>query len=118
MKKIAIIRCLDSSLRCTGSGCMSAWNQRDKAFSRYAGQDISLEAFLNCNGCDCDPAQDEAMIRKLDRLKKMGVEVVHTGGCTIKDKEHNHYCPNMEKIVAMLHDRGIQTVPGTHKVRD
>lgn len=115
MKKIAILRCLDVSQRCTGSGCLKAWNNKDKAFALYADEDVTLAAFLNCNGCDNDPATDEGMLKKLDRLKAMGVEIVHTSGCTMKDRENQAYCANIEKIVGMLHERGIQTVHGTHK---
>ncbi len=115
MKKIAILRCLETSLSCTGSGCMKAWNNKDKAFARYAQEDVTLAAFLNCNGCDRDPDTDEGMGKKLDRLQKMGVEIVHTSGCTVKDRENQAYCANVEKIVHMLQERGIQVVPGTHK---
>lgn len=115
MKKIAILRCLNKSYSCTGSGCMRAWNERTKAFAPYAGEDAVLATMLNCNGCDRDPSTDEAMVKKLDRLQKMGVEIVHTSGCTVKDPADPVYCENVEKIVSMLHDRGIQTVHGTHK---
>lgn len=115
MKKIAILRCLETSLSCTGSGCMKAWNNKDKAFARYAEEDVMLASFLNCNGCDRDPVTDEGMLKKLDRLQKMGVEIVHISGCAMKDRENQRYCANMTKIVDMLHERGIQTVHGTHK---
>lgn len=115
MKKIAILRCMEVSQRCTGSGCLKAWNNRDKAFAPYADEDVTLAAFLNCNGCEKNPAEDEGMLKKLDRLKAMGVEIVHTSGCTMKDRENQKRCSNVEKIVDMLHERGIQTVHGTHK---
>lgn len=115
MKKIAILRCLETSQTCTGSGCLKAWNEKAKAFSCYAEEDVSLAAFLNCNGCEKDPAEDEGMLKKLNRLKAMGVEIVHTSGCTLKDRENQAYCANIEKIVSILHERGIQTVHGTHK---
>lgn len=115
MKKIAILRCLKISYSCTGSGCMKAWNEWEKAFALYVDEDAVLAAMLHCNGCDCDPATDEAMHKKLDRLQKMGVEIVHTSGCTVKSRDNPVYCENVEKIVSMLHDRGIQTVHGTHK---
>ena len=34
---------------------------------------------------------------------------------TSDDKENQKRCPHVEKIVEMLHERGIQTVHGTHK---
>lgn len=114
MKKLAILRCLNTSLSCTGSGCLKAFHNKEKAFACYE-EDVVLTAFLNCNGCESDPAQDEGMLKKLDRLQSMGVEIVHTSGCTIKDREHQTYCPNIEKIAEMLRERGIRTVHGTHK---
>lgn len=115
MKKIAILRCLNTSKSCTGSGCLKAWNEKRKAFSCYAEEDVALAAFLNCNGCEMDPVEDEGMLKKLDRLQKMGVDTVHTSGCTMKDRENQRRCPNVEKIMEMLRIRGIQTVHGTHK---
>lgn len=32
MKKIAIIRCLDVSMRCAAMGCLRAFNEKDKHF--------------------------------------------------------------------------------------
>lgn len=115
MKKIAILRCLQTGFSCTGSGCLKAWNEKEKAFACYKEEDATLAAFLNCNGCDKDPAQDEDMLKKIDRLEKMGVAVVHTSGCTVKDRETGNRCPNIEKIVQMLQQRQIEVVRGTHK---
>ena len=115
MKKIAILRCLNTSQTCTGSGCLKALRDKTKAFSSYADEEVILSSFFLCNGCDKDPAEDEGMLKKLDRLQKMEIDVVHTAGCTMKDKENQKRCPNVEKIVEMLQERGIQTVHGTHK---
>lgn len=115
MKKIAILRCLETSKRCTGSGCLKAWNEKTKAFARYAGEEVCLAAFFNCNGCDRDPLTDGEMLRKLDRLQSMGVTAVHTAGCTVKDRETRRCCENIEKIAGLLRQRGIEIVPGTHK---
>ena len=70
MKKIAILRCMNVSNSCTGSGCLKAWNGRDRAFAGYAEED-QLISFFHCNGCDCDPATNEGMQKKLNRLQKM-----------------------------------------------
>lgn len=113
MKKIAIVRCLEVSYRCTGSGCLKAFHNRAKAFGCYGDEEVYLASFFSCNGCDRDPEEDEEMIKKLDRLQKMGVDTVHTSSCT--QKAGQGYCVNMEKIVNMLRDRGIKTIHGTHK---
>ena len=54
------------------------------------------------------------MIEKLDRLQKMGVDVVHTGVCTLSHQEKKSLCPRIKTIMEMLHERGIATVEGTH----
>ena len=115
MKKLAILRCLNTSMSCTGSGCLKALRDKSKAFVSYADEEVILSSFFLCNGCDKDPSTDEGMLKKLDRLQKMEIDVVHTAGCTMKDKETQKRCPNVEKIVEMLQERGIQTVHGTHR---
>ncbi len=114
MKKVAILRCMNVSYSCTGSGCLKAWREKSKAFADYDEED-ELVSFLHCNGCDCDPATDEGMQKKLNRLQKNGVDVVHTSGCTIRDKESGKRCPKIDQLVEMLQERGIKTVHGTHK---
>lgn len=115
MKKLAILRCMNISRSCTGSGCLRACREKSGAFARYEGEETELVSFLHCNGCESDPATDEGMKKKVERLQKFGVEVVHTSNCTVRDKENGVRCPNVEKIVALLRERGIQTVHGTHK---
>ena len=114
MKKVAILRCMNVSNSCTGSGCLKAWREKTKAFSCYE-EDTELVSFFHCNGCDCDPATDEGMQKKLNRLQKNGVEVVHTSSCTVRDKESGKRCAKIDQLAQLLEERGIQTVHGTHK---
>lgn len=115
MKRIAVLRCMTVSNSCTGSGCLRALREGTKAFARYEGEELELVAFLHCNGCDCDPATDVGMQKKLARLEKLGVDVVHTSGCTVRDRESGKRCPRIDEIAALLAARGIPTVHGTHK---
>ncbi len=114
MKQIAILTCRKACNVCTGASCLRAWNAKEKGFSRYAGEDVSLAAFFHCNDCGTDPENDKGMIEKLDRLQKIGVERVHTGICTVTDRETMTWCPTIEKIAEMLRERGIEVVQGTH----
>lgn len=114
MKKIAILTCLDACKVCTGASCLEAWNENTRFFSNYASQEVSLVAFMHCNGCNCDPTSDSGMIEKLDRLVQIGVSTVHTGVCTIKDRQSKAYCPRINAIISMLNERGIETIFGTH----
>lgn len=114
MKKIGVLTCLDACKVCAGISCLNAWNGKVRHFARYAGEDACLTAFLHCNGCGTSPCSDAGMLEKLDRLQSDGVETVHIGVCAVKDREAGTLCPVMEEIQGMLHDRGIQTVLGTH----
>ena len=114
MKKIAMLTCLAISRNCTASVCFRAWNQKSNSFSVYRGEDVSLEAFLHCNGCGSNPVEDPVMIKKLERLLSIGVEAVHFGVCTKKHDEQRSTCPNIQKIMDMLQERGIACVDGSH----
>ena len=114
MKQIAVLTCLNACKVCTGASCLKAWNARERGFSRYAGEDVSLAAFFHCNGCGTDPETDPGMLEKLERLEKIGVSTVHTGICTVTGRETKTVCPTIEKITSMLRERGIEVVQGTH----
>lgn len=114
MKKIAILTCLDACKVCTGASCLTAWNGRKRHFARYASEDVCLSAFFHCNGCGTDLRSDAGMLEKLDRLQSEGVETVHLGVCTVKDRENGALCPVMETVQDMLRERQIQTILGTH----
>lgn len=112
MKKIAMLNCLKANEVCTGAGCFTAWNEKKKTFARYQDEEAELVAFLRCNGCGCDPAEDSGMQKKLQRLKDIGTQVVHVGVCT-KNREGQR-CPTIQKIIDQLEDLGIAWVDGTH----
>ena len=113
MKKIAILTCLDVCQVCTGAACFAAWNSRTGGFARYAGEEVSLAAFLHCNGCGKDPETDPGMAEKLDRLARIGVDTVHTGVCTVR-RETGELCPTIEAISRLLRQREIAVTHGTH----
>lgn len=114
MRHIAILTCLDACKVCTGASCLEAWNNRTRHFAPYAGEEASLSAFFHCGGCGSDPETDAGMVEKLDRLVCIGVDTVHIGVCAVKDRKCETLCPAVSKIRDMLHNRGIQTVLGTH----
>lgn len=114
MKHIAVLTCLDACKVCTGAGCLDAWNRRQRGFASYAGEDVQLDAFFHCNGCNSNPSTDPGILEKLDRLQDMGIHTVHTGVCTCKPPNRVEYCPNIQQIISLLHARGIHVVHGTH----
>lgn len=88
MKRIAILRCLQSNDVCTGAACLSAFFQQKDSFTAYQGEEINLTAFFSCNGCGKIALKnDEGMQEKLDHLVQMHTDVVHIGICCFhKDK--------------------------------
>ncbi|MDU2064907.1 MAG: CGGC domain-containing protein [Sporomusaceae bacterium] len=79
--KIAIIVREETLQRCTGSGCMKAFFQRQDSFARYKGmEEVELVAFTH-NGGD--------MEKKIASLKKKEVDVVHLSSC-VRGKDPNY----------------------------
>lgn len=72
---------------------------------RPRGREMRLAAFATCNGCECDPASDEAFQKKLDKLSGAGVEEVHVAACVTGEKRA---CPRKEAILTALSARGLR----------
>lgn len=117
MKRIAILRCLQSNDVCTGAACLSAFFQQKDSFTAYQGEEINLTAFFSCNGCGKIALKnDEGMQEKLDHLVQMHTDVVHIGICCFhKDKRgRSCLCPIIRTLVGELETRRISVVLGTH----
>lgn len=112
MKKIAMLTCLRANRTCTGMSCFKAFYERSRGFARYAGQEVQVAAFMRCNGCDSDPDFDEGIRAKAERLKEENVSAVHLGVCT--KKKDGSRCANIDKIVKIIEQQGIEVVDGTH----
>lgn len=112
MKKIAIFNCVMANERCTSSGCFKAFNNKEAAFERYAEEGAELMAFVRCNDCGHDWDNDENLAKKIDRLKDIGVEVVHFGACTIHNGKE---CRFITRLGEKFNEMGIETVRGTHR---
>lgn len=113
MKKIAILTCLEAAGSvCTGAGCFSAFNARKGSFNRYADEQVELQAFFQCNGCQSDSLKDEGMQEKLQRVISIKPDAVHIGVCTTT--KTGKQCENIRKIVSQLKDHDILCIEGTH----
>ena len=112
MKKIAIFNCALANERCTGSGCFKAFNNKEAFFERYAEEGAELMAFARCNGCGHDWENDEGLANKIERLKKIGVETVHFGACTLHDGKE---CSFITRLGGKLEGMGLEVVRGTHR---
>lgn len=112
MKHIAMLNCLHANTVCTGASCFQAFYEKRASFHKYENEEIQLDAFMKCNGCDKDPQLDAGMQEKIQRLKKIGTQIVHVGVCT--KRKDGKECPTITTIATMLEEQGIQIVRGTH----
>lgn len=113
MERIAIFTCLKTAEGCAGCGCMKAYHRKTGTFEEYKDKEVELLSFFHCSHCidEMEPEKDEGLEKKLDRLVKEGVEKVHVGICTRKDGVK---CPGAARIEALLLERGIAVIQGTH----
>ena len=114
-KTIAILTCLKVNERCTGSGCMKAFNHRTAHFAGY--DDAEMIAFMRCSRCyadsaDITPETDPAFQKKVARLVACNVDIVHIGGhCA---KKGGVLCPGMAAQIDYIKSNGMDVVVGTH----
>ena len=117
MKKIAVLRCLITSASCSATGCFRAFNEKDKAFARYEGEDVQLGAMWTCNGCGKSMLENqEGIEKKIARMAANSFDVVHLSGCCTKKRDNGekYLCPKIAKIAERLEELGIAIVNGTH----
>lgn len=114
MKKIIMLNCLRANQVCTGAACLKAFNERTRTFAQYGEEELFLQAFFRCNGCDeqGNGIWDEGMDEKLERMEGLHADAVHMGVCT-KRKDGTR-CPLIQRIADRLHQQGAQLVDGTH----
>ena len=103
MDAVAILSCRKAAETCGGVDCLGFFHRRERSFSGRGDREMSLAAFATCNGCECDPASDEAFQKKLDKLSGAGVEEVHVAACVTGEKRA---CPRKEAILTALSARG------------
>ena len=92
------------------------------------GQDVCLhfgkeEIFfpairkMTCNGCKDtnakEPAEDEGILEKADRLVSEKISVIHVGVCRLNEEKKE--CPRITQICGLIEERGIKVIRGTHK---
>jgi len=99
MEKIAILVNQDTMNRCSCSGCLRAFFDKEDAFSVYEGQDIELVS-LSHSGGDLE--------KKLGQLAKKGVTKIHLSTCT--RSKNNDY----ESIANQCAEAGFDVIGYTH----
>lgn len=73
MKKIAILVNEDTMQRCSCGGCLGACMEKRDSFERYGDEDIMLVSMTHSGG---------DLEKKIESMKKKGVDVVHLSTCT------------------------------------
>lgn len=117
MKRIVILRCLRSNNVCTGAACMRAFNTKSGSFARYGEEQLELEAFWSCNGCeDCRLKHQEGIEEKLERIIGLQPDAVHVGVCVKQRTQDGQVvtCKKIEEICERLEAAGLTIVEGTH----
>lgn len=105
MDAVAILSCRKAAETCGGVDCLGFFHRRERSFSGRGDREMRLAAFATCNGCERDPASDEAFQKKLDKLSGAGVEEVHVAACVTGEKRA---CPRKEAILTALSARGLR----------
>lgn len=105
--KLAIGVCEKINGRCSTKGCFTAYNKKDKHFSKYKDSNVELQAFFTCNICSSESKENITKIAT--RLKEHGVGIIHLGACAVKCK-----ADNLEEIKKVFISIGIKVVEGTH----
>ena len=115
MKRIAILTCLRANDVCTGAGCLEAFFNKKGSFNIYKQENIKLVAFWTCNGCkDCLFDNQDGLFEKIDKIKKLKVDILHLGICVLLDKKSKKFCPKIQNIIEELKKYNIKIVIGTH----
>lgn len=114
MKKVAMLVCKNAvGNKCTGSGCMRAFNNKTGIFERYSQEELELQAFFQCNGCEKSLDEDEGLKKKVERILELQPDSVHVGMCTIK-KDIQKHCETIKNMTQIFKESGIEVVNGTH----
>lgn len=116
MKKVAILRCLQTASSCSGAGCLRAAYEKTGAFAEY-DEPVQVVAFCECNGCGAyaSPNQ-EGLRKKIERIKALAPDAVHLSNCTKKknDAGEKVQCPVITAIANEWREAGLNVVEGTH----
>ncbi len=103
MKKAVILRCLRSSVVCTGASCFKLLNDKQYGADNYNGTVTKILACFTCNGCnDIIIGTTEDLRKKIERVKKLAPDYVYLTDCTKKKDENGvkQLCPVIKKITA------------------
>jgi len=106
--KIGIIIC-DRYRRCAGGKCLRALQNREGAFSIYAGEEVELVGYTSCDGCPGGNIEYAG-----DEMVKNGAEVIHLATGLVVGYPP---CPYIHTFKEFLQERyAVKVVVGTHPI--
>lgn len=104
MKKIAVLRCFKVSSKCSGSGCIKAFDKKAASFNDYE-DNSQMVMSIPCSGCNEDSLKEILDVSK--KLKCQGVDNIHLSTC-IRSK-----CPYYNEFMQEL-SKNFQVVGYSH----
>jgi predicted metal-binding protein len=72
MLKIAILVREETTMKCTGKGCLRSFFAKTESFARYRCREVELIGFFHSGG---------DLEHKLAKMKEAGVHVIHVSTC-------------------------------------
>ena len=108
MTKIKIIIC-DHHRTCAGGKCLRALQNREGAFSRYAGEQVELVGYTTCGGCPGGNVEYTG-----EKMVKNGAQVIHLATGLLVGYPP---CPYIHMFISFLEKRySVKVIAGTHSI--
>lgn len=104
MKKIAILNCIDSAIKCSSVDCFGFFQNRERSFSRYEDEDVYMGACVVCDCCKHKDGFENILNEKIERLKKHNIDDVHVSACVTSETKN---CEYTKKVIDKLRDSGF-----------
>lgn len=86
---------------------------KEEIFFPAIRKDTILAAVMTCNGCKetnaKEPAEDEGILEKADRLVSEKISVIHVGVCRLNEEKKE--CPRITQICGLIEEARDQSDP-------
>lgn len=95
MKKVGIIRCLQTEDLCLGTTCLKVAAAGKLAFDEIGASEVV--GIITCGGCPGKKA-----VQRAEMFVNKGVEVIVLASCIFKGTPIGFPCPNAEQMKAAI----------------
>jgi predicted metal-binding protein len=110
MKKVGIIRCLQTEDMCPGTTDFKVASQGKLAFEKTGP--VEIIGFVNCGGCPGKKAVNRAKL-----MVERGADIIAFASCISKGNPIGYPCPhfeNIKKAVVNKISNNIEIIDYTH----